>query len=206
MAQIYLSLSDKIRFMPNLSDQEKFTLDPNKWILLYADYLFNYTINRIDDEELAKDLVQETFFSALKSMKNYRGEASERTWLVSFLKRKIIDQYRKMNSKKGKAEIRVNFYEEGDKKGSWLEERVPQTWNNEAETDIESKELGVALNHCIEALPYKYKVVFKMKTIDDIETEEICNELNITASNLWVMIHRARVQFRKCMEDNWFKK
>lgn len=186
--------------------QDKNELNPKLWVNQHADYLFNYTISRIDDAELAKDLIQETFLSALKAMKNYRGDASERTWLVSILKRKIIDQYRKMNSKKGKAELRVNFYQEGDKKGSWLEECVPQTWNNEAETNLESQELGAALHACINALPDKYKVVFMMKTIDNIETEEICNELSITASNFWVMIHRARVQLRKCMEASWFKK
>ncbi len=192
--------------MSNLSDSENNKLDPDRWIDLYADYLFNYTTSRIDDIEQAKDIVQETFLAALKAMKNYRGEASERTWLVSILKRKIIDQYRKMNSKKGKAEIRVSFYEEGGKKGKWLEECVPQSWGNEAEIEFETQELGVALNKCLEALPDKYKAVFKMKTIDNIETEEICNELNITASNLWVIIHRARLQLRKCMEESWFKK
>jgi RNA polymerase sigma-70 factor (ECF subfamily) len=186
--------------------QEQNSLNPNQWVDLYADDLFNYTITRIDDAELAKDLVQDTFLAALKAMKNYRGDASERTWLISILKRKIIDQYRKMNSKKGKAEVKMSFYESGDKKGNWIEERVPQSWGNQAEIDIESKELGTALHHCIEALPDKYKAVFKMKTIDNIETDHICNELNITASNLWVMIHRARVQLRDCMETNWFKK
>ncbi|MFK5890174.1 MAG: sigma-70 family RNA polymerase sigma factor [Flavobacteriaceae bacterium] len=188
-----------------MSDQEKNTLDPNKWIDKYADYLFNYTISRLDNAELAKDIVQETFFSGLKAMKNYRGDASERTWLVSILKRKIIDQYRKMNSKKGRAEVRVNFYEEGDKKGSWLEECVPQKWDNEAASDIENKELGTAINNCVEALPEKYRVVFNMKTVQNIDTEEICNELDISSSNLWVIIHRARLQLRKCMEESWFK-
>lgn len=189
-----------------MSDQKKHTLNPNKWIDMYADYLFNYTIARIDDAELAKDIVQETFFSGLKAMKNYRGDASERTWLVSILKRKIIDQYRKMNSKKGRAEVRVNFYEEGDRKGSWLEERVPQSWDNEIEATIESEELGAAINKCVGNLPEKYRNVFKMKTIQNIDTEEICNDLDITSSNLWVIIHRARLQLRKCMEDSWFKK
>lgn len=188
-----------------MSNQEKHTLNPDKWVDLYADYLFNYTITRIDNVELAKDIVQETFFSSLKAMKNYRGDASERTWLVSILKRKIIDQYRKMNSKKGRAEIRVNFYEEGNNKGSWLEERVPQTWGSGIENDIESRELGIAINNCVDALPSKYSTVFKMKTIQNIDTEDICNELDISSSNLWVIIHRARLQLRKCIEDSWFK-
>jgi len=66
-------------------------IDPNNWIKNYSDYLLNYTVVRVDGRELAKDLVQETFFAGLKSMKNFKGEASERTWLISILKRKIID-------------------------------------------------------------------------------------------------------------------
>lgn len=185
---------------------QKHTLNPDKWIDKYADYLFNYAVSRISNNDLAKDLVQETFFAGLKSAKNFKGEASERTWLISILKRKIIDHYRKINSKKGQAEVRVNFYESGDNEGNWLEERVPQSWDNESEKNIESEELGEALENCIENLPEKYSMVFRMKTIQGFETEDICKELEITSSNLWVIIHRARTQLRKCMEDNWFNK
>jgi RNA polymerase sigma factor (sigma-70 family) len=66
------------------------TLSPNKWVSAYSDYLYNYTISRVSNSEIAKDLVQETFFAGLKSMKNFQGKASERTWLVSILKRKIV--------------------------------------------------------------------------------------------------------------------
>lgn len=181
------------------------SLDPNKWIDNYADYLFNYAVVRVNNQDLAKDLVQETFFAGLKSAKNFKGEASERTWLISILKRKIIDYYRKINSKKGQAEVKVNFYESGDNEGNWLEERVPQTWDNEAEKSIESEELKDTMDDCIDNLPEKYAMVFRMKTIQGFDTEDICNELDITASNLWVIIHRARTQLRRCLEDNWFK-
>ena len=97
-------------------------INPNNWIDLYSDYLFNYTITRVKDRETAQDLVQDTFFAGLKSMKNFKGEASERTWLVSILKRKIIDHYRKINSKKGQAEVKINFNQEDDNGGNWLEE------------------------------------------------------------------------------------
>lgn len=187
-----------------MSTTIKHSLNPNKWVQLYSDYLFNYTITRVNNEDIAKDLVQETFFSGLKSMKNFQGKASERTWLVSILKRKIIDHYRKINSKKGKAEVRMNFYKDGDNDGEWIEERAPNTWGEDADKDIENDELKVALERCIEKLPEKYAMVFRMKTIQGFETEEICKELDITASNLWVIIHRARTQLRKCMEDNWF--
>jgi len=189
-----------------MPENSKHTLNPNNWVGAHSDYLFNYTITRVDNEELAKDIVQETFFSGLKAQQNFRGQASERTWLISILKRKIIDHYRKINSAKGKAEVRVNFYQDGDKKGSWLEERVPKMWDNEAEKNIENEELKAALDNCITNLPEKYRMVFVMKNVQYYETEEICNELGITASNLWVIIHRARHQLRKCLEDNWFAK
>lgn len=184
--------------------QEKHTINTNLWIDNYADYLFNYAISRVNNSDLAKDLVQETFFAGLKSAKNFQGKASERTWLVSILKRKIIDHYRKINSKKGQAEVRMNFYNDGENEGNWLEERVPQSWDNASEKSIETAELSEQIEACIENLPEKYAMVFRMKTIQEFATEDICKELEITASNLWVMIHRARTQLRKCMEDNWF--
>ncbi|MEL4456788.1 sigma-70 family RNA polymerase sigma factor [Lutimonas vermicola] len=188
-----------------MSDNMKHSLNPNKWIVLYADYLYNYAITRVDDQDVAKDLVQETFFSGIKGKDNFRGQAAERTWLVSILKRKIIDHYRKVNSAKGQKEVRMNFYEEGKKKGNWIEEKVPQAWGNDAEKKIENSELKDALDACINNLPEKYRMVFLLKTVQKYETEEICNELGITASNLWVIIHRARMQLRNCMEENWFK-
>ena len=181
----------------------KHQINPNKWIDLYSDYLFNYTITRVKDRDTAQDLVQETFFAGLKSMKNFKGEASERTWLVSILKRKIIDYYRKINSKKGKAEVRINFSEDGDEDGSWLEKRVADPFDKTAEDNIENTELGLAIHHCLSKLPAKQAEIFKMKTILGYDTEAICNEFDITASNLWVIIHRARTSLASCLEENW---
>lgn len=179
-------------------------INPNKWIDLYSDYLFNYTITRVNDREIAKDLVQETFFAGLKSMKNFKGEASERTWLISILKRKIIDHYRKINSNKGKAEVRMNLSFDGEDEGDWLEQRVADPFDKTAEDTLENTELGLAIHDCISKLPTKQAEVFKMKTLLGYDTETICNELNITASNLWVIIHRARTSLASCMEENWF--
>lgn len=187
-----------------MSETKKHILIPEKWVQSYSDYLYNYTITRVSNSDLAKDLVQETFFAGLKSMKNFQGKASERTWLISILKRKIIDHYRKINSKKGKAEVRMNFYNDGEREGEWIEERVPNSWSSDTDKDIVNDELKAALENCIDNLPEKYSMVFRMKTIQGFETEEVCKELGITASNLWVIIHRARTQLRRCMEDNWF--
>lgn len=179
-------------------------IDPNTWISNYSDYLFNYTITRVNDREIAQDLVQETFLAGLKSMANFKGEASERTWLVAILKRKIIDHYRRINSKKGKAEVRINYSNNDDSEGDWLEEQVADPFDKTAEDQIENSELGSAIYNCLDKLPEKQAQVFKMKTILNYDTETICNDLNITPSNLWVIIHRARTALAECMEDNWF--
>lgn len=182
----------------------KHQINPNKWIDLYSDYLFNYTITRVSDRDTAQDLVQDTFFAGLKSMKNFKGEASERTWLISILKRKIIDHYRKINSKKGKAEVKINFNTDSDNEGDWIEQRVADPFDKSAESKIENTELGLAIHNCLSKLPVKQAQVFKMKSILGYETDAICNELNITASNLWVIIHRARTTLASCLEKNWF--
>ncbi len=182
---------------------EKHKLDPQKWVDNYSDYLYNYTIVKVSDREVALDLISETFLAGLKSMKNFKGEASERTWLISILKRKIIDHYRKINSIKGKAEVRVN-YKDDDADGDWLEERVSDPYDKTAEDDLENTELGIAIYNCIEQLPERHAEIFKRKTIEGQDTETICNEFNITASNLWVIIHRARTALSECLEKNWF--
>lgn len=179
-------------------------IDPNLWIEKYGDYLFNYTITRVDHREIAQDLVQETFFAGLKSMKNFKGEASERTWLIAILKRKIIDYYRKINSTKGKAEVNMNYNIDTETGGDWLEERVADPFDNSADNKIENTELGLAIHDCIEKLPQKQGLIFKMKTIQKFDTETICKEFGITSSNLWVIIHRARTTMASCLEKNWF--
>ena len=177
-------------------------LNPQNWVELYSDYLFNYTISRVNDRDLAKDLVQDTFFAGLKSMSNFKGEANERTWLISILKRKIIDYYRKKNSKKGKAEVRITYKDE-ENEGVWLEEQVSDNLNKNIEDAIVNEELADAIKNCMNKLPSKQLQVFKMKTIDGVDTETICNDLNITPSNLWVIIHRARTALAECLEKNW---
>lgn len=179
-------------------------INPNQWISNYSDYLFNYTITRVNDRIIAQDLVQETFLAGLKSMANFKGQSSERTWLIAILKRKIIDYYRKINSKKGRAEVRVNYSLDGENEGEWLEEQVADPFDRTAEDAIENSELGEAIYSCLDKLPDKQANVFKMKTILNYDTETICNELNITPSNLWVIIHRARTALAECIELKWF--
>ena len=178
------------------------TLNPDKWVDNYADYLYNYTIVRVNDAILAQDLISETFLAALKAKKNFKGEATERTWLISILKRKIIDHYRKSASAKGKAEIRMS-YQNPDSEGDWLEENASDPFDKTAEDEMENEELRLAIVACMATLNERHAEIFKLKTINGIDTDVICKEFNITPSNLWVIIHRARKSLMECLEKNW---
>lgn len=181
-------------------------LHPEQWVDRYSDYLFNYTITRVNDVVIAQDLVSETFLAGLKSAPNFKGKASERTWLVSILKRKIIDHYRKINSNKAKAEIRMGLLQDSFQKKDNIESKVSDQRNPNIQDQIEQQELGQAIHECIGALPERYATIFIQKTIDQLDTETICKEHNITASNLWVILHRARVQLMDCLNENWYNK
>ncbi len=188
--------------MENLKTQ---ILNPNLWTDLYFDYLLNYTVVRVNDTEISKDLVQETFFSAFKAIDDFKGESSERTWLIAILKRKIIDYYRKKNSIKGKSEVKIGFNNDGKNEADWLEECVADFGLlSNAESMMVNAELGTVINKCIDLLTEKQAVIFKMKCVEDIETETICKQLGITRSNLWVTLHRAKFQLRNHLEKSWY--
>lgn len=180
-------------------------LHPETWVDRYADYLFNYALARVGDEDLAKDLVQETFMAGLGSAQNFKGNAAERTWLVAILKRKVIDYYRKSNTQKGRAEVRMSFHTSAQQEGDWLEARAADPDSIQENDALENEELGLAIQDCISTLPEKHARVFTLKTIQQWSTEDICNDLGITPSNLWVMIHRARTSLMECLNENWFK-
>jgi RNA polymerase sigma-70 factor (ECF subfamily) len=180
------------------------TLQPEQWVDRHADYLYNYALARVSDAELARDLVQETFIAGLQSAPHFKGNAAERTWLVAILKRKVIDQYRKANSRKGKAEVRMGFPAHSEREGEWLETMAADPESTQENDAIENEELGLAIQRCLAALPERQARVFTMKTIQGMETEDVCKELGINSSNLWVMIHRARTALMACLNQVWF--
>jgi RNA polymerase sigma-70 factor (ECF subfamily) len=172
----------------------------------YADYLYAYAITRLDNEELARDLVQETFLAALERLHSFEGRSTERTWLTAILKNKIIDVYRKKasalaNTNKLEESDPVEFFEPAN--GHWKESHSPQEFARPADDPLLSKEFQITLRNCMLKLPALWLAVFTMKHMDDIATDAICNELNVTAANFWVIIHRAKVNLRACLQKNW---
>lgn len=187
-------------------------INPENWVDEYGDILYSYALSRIYNPETAQDLVQDTFLSGLKAIENFEQRSSIKTWLISILKRKIIDFYRKKSTSHEKLTNDLTkdwesdtspFEPEGLNKGHWKEDRVPQVWDMSGQESMEKEEFQKALIKCISFLPPKWAACFTLKVIEEIPTDEVCKEIEITSSNLWVMLHRARLQLRECMEKNW---
>ncbi|MEO3402421.1 sigma-70 family RNA polymerase sigma factor [Mucilaginibacter sp. CAU 1740] len=187
---------------------ESNVLNPHTWVAQYADYLYLYAIVRINDEDTAKDLVQETFLAALERADRFEGKSTERTWLTAILKNKIIDVYRKKSSglaiasANKAAQQQDEFFEEDN--GHWKAEYAPQPIAAMDEQDpLLKKEFNNILQLCLTKLPELWKSVFTMKHMDDAATEIICTELRVTQANFWVIIHRAKINLRACLQKNW---
>lgn len=183
--------------------------DPKTWLKSYGDYLFSYCMFRVNHRETAEDLVQETFISAFRSKESFKGESSEATWLVAILKNKIIDHYRKKDVLKNTSDylestendFSKNFFDSTN--GHWLRDVGPKTWNN-ADADMMQAEFGAVVRQCVQKMPPKLVPVFTAKFFDDEDSEDICKAHNISPSNYWVIIHRAKVLMRACLEQHWF--
>jgi RNA polymerase sigma-70 factor (ECF subfamily) len=179
---------------------------PENWVFDHSDYLYSYAVTRIFNKEDVLDIIQDTFFSALKAKDTFKGESTERTWLIAILKRKIIDYYRKKARETPKINTNENVFEKsGSKTGHWREEKIPKEWIYENDS-LEKKEFQSIFNNCLSLLPSTWAAVFILRTIEELNTEEVCKELNISPSNLWTTIHRAKLQLRECMEIKWFGK
>lgn len=180
-------------------------LNPDQWIDRFGDLLFQYALPRVNDTLLAEDLVQDTFLSAYRSRSLFRGETSEKNWLFTILKRKIIDHYRKKSSATEALPEEIDEEEWFTESGAWRPETVPGRWERVHE-DLENRELAETLEKCQNHLREKQKQVYILKYLEEMDGDEICKVLGISSSNYWILIHRARLQMRDCMEKHWFNK
>jgi RNA polymerase sigma-70 factor (ECF subfamily) len=179
-------------------------LQPNLWITNYGDQLYAYALARVNDSGLAEDIVQETFLSAWRAKDSFKGEASEKSWLYAILKNKIIDYYRK-KSKDIAQPVPGKDASDGyfDDAEHWTGDTMPGNWNIDYGQSIDDKEFYSVLETCKKKLQQLQQSVFVMKYMEDLDSAEICKALGITASNYWVLIHRAKLQLRACLEKNW---
>lgn len=180
-------------------------LEPHLWVDRYGDYLFRYANSRLRDSNAAEEVVQETFLNGVKYQEQYSGKGAEQAWLLGILKRKIIDYVRKRNKQN-----QATPYEDDhdptnqlfDEKGNWRLGAIP--WSQRPDHNMESAELWKVVRDCMSNLPPNQADVFMLSIMEEMDSEEICQELSITPSNLWVRMHRARLGLAKCVGAKWF--
>lgn len=179
--------------------------DPKKWLELYGTMLYQYALPRVNDSTLAEDLAQDTFLSALKGLAGFKGDASEKNWLFAIIKNKIIDYYRKKateNSLISMPDLQHTDNAWFNDDGGWADNKMPADWHT-ANNPAERKEIQKIISWCKEHLKTLQQQVFTLKYMEDLDSAEICKVLNISSSNYWVLIHRARLQMRDCVEKHW---
>lgn len=187
--------------------------DPTEWLDQHGDYLFKYAVFRLRDNTAAEDVVQETFLAALRAYERFEGRGSERTWLVGILKHKIIDHFRRTTREVAigegseEASEHKEFFEREDQwSGHWNNRYAPTDWHATPADLIEQKDFWKVFGECLSPLPQRTASAFTLREVDGHSSEEICEILSITVNNLWVMLHRARLHLRNCLEINWFKR
>jgi RNA polymerase sigma-70 factor (ECF subfamily) len=183
-------------------------LDPNKWLDSHGDYLYRYALVRVREAVVAEDLLQETLLAAVGSYQSHAGRSSERTWLVGIMKHKVIDYFRRV-SRYSQFQLTLEddefewFEQSGPWRGHWREDRAPTSWPVHA---LESREFWETLENCLSKLPQQMSIAFTLREIDGLTSNEICEILNITPNNLWVLLHRSRNKLRHLLEANWFSR
>jgi len=165
-------------------------------------YLLRYASLQLRDAQAAEDAVQETLLAALTGEKGFGQRASLRTWLTGILKHKIVDAIRR-SSREAPAATEDEFEALFDERGHWIE--MPSAWTN-PDASLNQKGFFAALEECLKRLPGKTSQAFLMREHLGLETDEVCKELAITPTHLWVLLYRARMSLRECLTKEWFGK
>ncbi len=171
-------------------------------------YLLRVARLQLRDTALAEDVVQDTLTAALTAQGGFTGKSSVKTWLTGILKHKIVDAIRR---KQREPIAASTFDEECDiedldglfksSNGAW--ETPPSEWGD-PEQSFQRSEFMSVMDLCLERLPPNTARGFMMREVMELESDEICTELKITTNNLWVILYRARMSLRECLEKNWF--
>lgn len=172
-------------------------------------YLMRYAMAQLRDPLLAEEAVQEALLAAVEGLGSFRGHSTLRTWLTSILRYKIADQQRRAVQDRARRESGdADSYDDEawldelfDETGHWRD--PPQAWGN-PEAALEQRRFWETFERCLERLPARGGRVFFKREVMGEDTDDICRDEGITTSNCWVILHRARIGLRSCLELHWF--
>lgn len=171
--------------------------------------MLKFATLQLSDPHLAEDAVQEALIGALKNANSFGGRAALKTWVFAILKNKIADVLRQKqrmvnaSSLMRTDEEEEDFSELFDSKGFWQTDERPVAWGN-PEASLREGQFWLVFEACLENLPGNQARVFMMREFVELDSHEICATVGITVSNLNVMLHRARLRLRECLENRWF--
>jgi len=188
------------------SEPERRLSRPEDWLDQHGDALYRYAYFRLHDEAVAEDLVQETLLAAFQARAGFAGRSSERTWLIGILKNKLVDHLRKQ-AREQPLDAWIETDEEldalfsPDNRDHWT--CAPSIWDNPV-SSLEQKQFWNIFSDCIDRLPPRQARTFVLCELEGMDGAEICQVLGVAATNMWVLLHRARLRLRQCLEQRWF--
>lgn len=166
--------------------------------------LLRFARLQLRNDDWAEDAVSETVLAALEAPQRFAGRSQLKTWLIGILKHKLVDQLRRHAREAGprggddEADLDELLFRRG---GHWRE--APPSWGDPEHT-LREREFFVVLERCVQRLPAAQGRVFMMREWLELDADEICTHLAISASHLWVLLHRARLRLRECLQQSWF--
>lgn len=198
--------------MDDFKQETKLADTIRSWVDAWSDKLYSWALYKTNSKETAEDLVQETFMVAFQSHDKFQEKSNAKTWLFGILNHKIADHFRKIyrqpvvnesdrNPETGKDFLDTFF----DADGSWVKDQRPKTWD-EDEHLLDNPEFIENFQACMNDLPANWYAAINLKYLEEKKGAIICQELQITPTNFWQILHRAKLQLRKCLENHWFKK
>jgi RNA polymerase sigma-70 factor (TIGR02943 family) len=192
----------------NMAAESSTNVNPDTWVDEHGDSLYRYALIRVRRPEIAEDLVQETLFAAVRTSAKFRGSSSERSWLYGILKNRISDYFRKLAQEVSFTDLEFLEDEMSHKciDQGWNHALGPTEWKPGPEAALDRKEFWKTFGSCLGKLPPRVADVFMLREMEQMDTTQICEMLRISQSNLWVMLHRARMALRECLELNWFER
>lgn len=177
-----------------------------EWVKRYTQELYRWALHKTSDPELAEDLVQETFLAAVENLAAFKRESQPKTWLFGILKNKIAGHFRE-SLRRGISQPLPEVSDEAffDLGGRWEAEAAPSSWDAAPENLTDSPGFNLVFDGCIMGLPLVMSACIRLKYLDKKKGEQICQELGLTTTNYWQLVHRAKLQLRQCLEKLWFK-
>ncbi|MEM9346687.1 MAG: sigma-70 family RNA polymerase sigma factor [Planctomycetota bacterium] len=183
------------------------TSDPSDWLNRHGDALYAYALSRVSRADLAEDLVQDALLSALRNADTFQERSQERTWLIGILRHKVIDYFRahRRQTQLEESELEKQRGTLGlfNRRGRWAEQ--PCKWKDDPASVYEQKEFWETYDACRKRLPRTIGEAYIIRELEGFSVEQACKFLDITATNLSVRLHRARLAMRECLEQHWFE-